>query len=94
MSRLAKITGELSPAQERQLVTLLNAGAVDRDRAASVYDLARAGDANPNVLALLRDRGLSDSRTARPQGASQRTLYWLTPAGVERARHLRRSPNA
>jgi hypothetical protein len=86
--------GDLTDSQQRQLVGLLQASARLEVNAVSVYDLQRLGClANPLVIGALRDLGLADSQVIRLKGGSQFTAYWLTPAGVERARQLQRAPN-
>jgi hypothetical protein len=85
---------KLTAAQEHQLVALLRTLTRKEQAAVSVYDLQDCGNmANPLVIGALRDRGLADSQVVRPRGGSQFTAYWLTPAGVERARQLQRAPN-
>jgi hypothetical protein len=44
------------------------------------------------LLALL-SLGLADCQVVRAKGEYPFTAYWLTPAGVERARQLQRAPN-
>lgn len=73
----------LTPAQREQLLTLFAASAISRETGRPPFDLKVC---NPNVIGILRDKGLADSRVVRKPGGSQFTAYWLTPAGVELVR--------
>lgn len=88
---MADTLPRLTPAQERQLVDLKRFGAVAEATACGPYE--SACPINPLVLGKLRDLELAASRVVRKPGGSQFTAYWLTPAGVERARQLQRAPN-
>lgn len=76
----------LTPHQQGELGRLLGAGAVDRDNAKSIYDLGMK-QANPNVVGILIDKGWA-LKCVKTVSFSSRTLYWLTPEGVAKAREL------
>lgn len=75
----------MTPAQTEQLLGLFAAGALTRETGVGPYALKAC---NPNVIGILRDKGLADSRVVRPKGGSQFTAYWLTKAGAAKAREL------
>ncbi len=78
----------LTPAQADNLGILLRAGATSREEAVSSYASAVRG-LNPNVLGILREKGMVMLRvkTMRP-GGSRATVYWLTDDGVACARQF------
>lgn len=77
----------LTAFQVMQLRALLDAGALDSASAKGPFD-SSLRLCNPLVFGRLRDAKLVESRTHRPPGGSQRTLYWLTAEGARVARQL------
>lgn len=77
----------LTVAQREHLGMLLDAGALDRETAKSIFDHPLLRALNPNVVAVLVDKGFADKRV-RGDHHRRITVYWLTAGGAALAREL------
>lgn len=78
---------DLTQRQIAQLQALNRAGATDSVNALGADDPI-LGVCEPMVLGRLRAAGLVNSRTVKIAGFGQRTVYWLTTAGLFAVRML------
>jgi hypothetical protein len=77
----------LTVSQREHLGMLLDAGALDRETAKSMFDHPLLRSLNPNVVGILIDKGFADKRVRGAKG-HRITVYWLTAGGVAVAREL------
>lgn len=80
------MTGRLTRHLEDQLVLLISFSAGSQGTA---LDAVRIRDVNPGSMARLEQMGLTTSKVVRTAPWGQRTIYWLTDAGVGEASRIR-----
>jgi hypothetical protein len=65
---------------------LADAGCVSLETSLPAFDALR--DLNPGTVGRLQSKGLAAAKVRGSRGGSRLTHYWLTEAGVAKAREL------